>query len=117
MQLDKKTVCRSRAARGRECDSPQPGSFELRLNTQSFHIFHDAHPRGKCFEIVRRLRKSTDLISGERDILPVRFPVSYTYSCIPSQEAATKPNRWERIRTARCRSVNTLLWLHWRSKR
>jgi hypothetical protein len=47
-------------------------------------------PPGECFEIVPALRKSAHWLSGEHNLLPVGFPVTYTTGCIPPQEPASK---------------------------
>jgi hypothetical protein len=47
-------------------------------------------PPGECFEIVPALHKSAHWLSGEHDLLPVGFPVTYTYGCIPPPEPASK---------------------------
>ncbi len=50
-------------------------------------------PSGECFEIVPALRKSAHWPSGQHDILPVGFPVSYSYGCLPPQASVTDPAR------------------------
>ncbi len=64
-------------------------AFEYR---EMFDMYR-TEPSGECFEIVPALRKSAHWPSGQHDILPVGFPVSYSYGCIPPQASATDPAR------------------------
>lgn len=71
--------------------NPLLGDFAFQFR-EMFDMYRAGTP-GECYEIVPALRKSAHWRSGQHDILPVGFPVSYSYGCIPPQASVTDPAR------------------------